>query len=73
MTPYASKSGKASGATAYEIGDDFIIVRFHSVEYKYSYNSCGQSATETMKRLALASNGLSTFISQNNPRYEWKR
>ena len=73
MTPYSSVSGKESGVTAYEIGGDFIIVRFYSVDYKYSYSSCGQSATEIMKKLALASNGLSTYISQNDPDYEWKR
>lgn len=73
MTPYSSASGKESGVTAYEIGVDFIIVRFCSVDYKYSYNSCGQLATEIMKKLALASGGLSTYISQNAPDYEWKR
>lgn len=72
MIPYSSTSGKKSGVTAYEIGDSYIIVRFHSAEYKYSYNSCGKNATETMKKLALASNGLSTFIAQNKPGYEWK-
>jgi hypothetical protein len=73
MTPYSSASGKRSGVSAYEIGDTFIIVQFYTAQYKYSYSSCGQSATETMKRLALASNGLSTFIAQNKPNYEWKR
>lgn len=73
MTPYSSTSKKKSGVSAYEIGDDFIIVQFYTSEYKYSYSSCGRTAIETMKGLALASNGLSTFISQNKPDYEWKR
>jgi len=73
MTPYSSTSGKRSGVSAYEIDDNFIIIQFYGGQYKYSYSSCGQSATETMKRLALASNGLSTFIAQNKPDYEWKR
>ncbi len=73
MTSYSSTSGKQSGVSAYEIGSDWIIVQFYSAKYKYSYSSCGQSATETMKQLALESNGLSTFIAQNKPDYEWKR
>lgn len=71
MTPYTSTSGKKSGVLAYEIGKDFILVQFQAATYKYSYKSCGQSATDTMKRLALASKGLSTFIAQNDPDYEW--
>lgn len=74
MTPYSSTSGKRSGVAAYEIGDDFIIVRFHKTgEYKYSYSSCGRPSVEQMKALALASNGLSTFIAQHKPAYEWRR
>ncbi len=72
MTPYSSKTGKKSGVTAYSIGDNYIIVEFDSYQYKYSYKSCGSEAIEEMKKLALASSGLSTFISQNNPAYEWK-
>lgn len=73
MQSYSSNSGKKSGVTAYEIGEDFIIVRFGTADYKYSYSSCGQSTTELMKGFALASEGLSTFISQADPAYEWKR
>ena len=70
--PYKSKSGKISGITGYEIGDDFIIVYFGRVKYKYSSKSCGVSTIETMKSKAINSVGLSTFISQNKPSYEWK-
>lgn len=73
MTPYSSASGKKSGVSAYELGDDYIVVRFYTADYKYSNSSCGGSCVETMKGLALASNGLSTFIAQNKPDYEWKR
>jgi len=73
MTPYSSNSGKLSGVKFYEPGDDFIIVQFPSNEYKYSYKSCGKDATEAMKELAFAQEGLSTFISQVQPKYEWKR
>ena len=73
MIPYSSISGKKSGVSAYEIGDDHIVVQFYAGQYKYSYSSCGQTATEAMKGCALASNGLSTYIAQNKPDYEWKR
>lgn len=73
MTPYSSTSDKKSGVSAYEIGNNYIIVQFYSAQYKYSYNSCGQSATEAIKRLALASSRLSTFIAQSKPDFEWKR
>jgi len=73
MIPYSSTSGKKSGVSAYENGNDYIIVQFNAWLYKYSYRSCGQSATETMKRLAVASGGLSTFIAQQKPDYEWSR
>lgn len=71
MTPYSSRSGKKSGVTAYEIGLDFIIVQFNnSKNYKYTYRSAGSSIIETMKSLALAQQGLSTFIAQNRPGFE---
>jgi hypothetical protein len=71
MTSYSSKSGKASGVTGYRIGRDFIVVQFHgSKNYKYSYQSAGKPVVEKMKRLALASEGLSTYITQNDPKFE---
>lgn len=72
MIPYSSASGKKSGVSAYGIGEDFIIVQFDTGQYKYSYSSCGRTATEKMKELAMASKGLSTFITQNQPGFEWK-
>jgi hypothetical protein len=73
MTPYFSTSGKKSGVISYEIGVDFIIVQFPQNQYKYSYTSCGISSTENMKQLALDSCGLTRFISEYDPCYEWKR
>ena len=68
MTPYKSKSKKKSGVTAYEIGDDFVLVQFNSTQtYKYTYRSAGHTAIEAMNRLAHASEGLSSFISKNYP------
>ena len=72
MVPYNSKSGKDSGVTAYEIKDEYIIVQFNSIRYRYSYKSCGAEAVETMKELARASKGLSTFIARRQPAYDEK-
>jgi hypothetical protein len=71
MRPYKSKSGKSSGVTGYISGKDHIIVQFnYSSNYKYSYKSAGRDVVETMKKLASAMQGLSTYISQHNPGYE---
>lgn len=73
MTSYTSESGKSSGVTGYEIGNDYILVKFRgNVTYRYTYASAGESAVETMKNCALESEGLATFISQNKPRYSSK-
>ena len=70
MTPYKSKSGKKSGVTGFITGDDYIVVQFNYSEvYKYTYQSAGKPTIEKMKSLALAKQGLSTFISQNQPGY----
>jgi hypothetical protein len=74
MTPYKSKSGKDSGVIAYEIGNDYIIVEFKTRDvYTYSYSSADEEAIEEMKRRALASEGLSTFIPQEDPDFESMR
>jgi hypothetical protein len=70
MNKYASTSGKQSGVTGYETGDDFISVRFQdNTVYKYTCNSAGSEHIESMKQLAKAQNGLSTYISQHDPIY----
>lgn len=66
MIPYRSKSGKISGVIAYEIGDDYIKVKFPNQKiYKYPVSLNGQSTIDKMKSLAIASIGLSTFIAQH--------
>jgi len=65
MTPYSSTSGKKSGVISYEIGDDFIVIQFDKQQYTYPVSLNGKRIIDKMKSLALASNGLSTFISQN--------
>lgn len=63
-----------SGVAAYEIGDDSILVQFKSgASYAYTYASAGRSNIEHMKRLAVAGEGLSTFISRHvSQRYATK-
>ena len=71
MTPYKSKSRKTSGVIAYELGEDYIRIKFRRGDvYTYSYRSADANTIEVMKGLALASKGLSTYISQHQPAYE---
>jgi hypothetical protein len=73
MQPYKSKSGKDSGVAGYQAGKDYIIVEFKTGElYKYTYFSAGSKVIKTMKELALANRGLSSFISREQPSYESK-
>jgi hypothetical protein len=55
-----------SGVVAFEIGPDFIKVRFRDGPI-YVYNSArpGAEHVERMKELARAGRGLSTYISQH--------
>jgi hypothetical protein len=65
MKRYGNLSGN-SGVTAYEIGGDFIEVRFvDGAVYVYTYASAGRRHVEAMKRLARAGAGLSTYISRH--------
>jgi hypothetical protein len=63
MERYGNLSGN-SGVTGYEIGPDFIEVRFAGgTTYVYTYRSAGQANVEHMKLLAARGKGLATFIS----------
>jgi hypothetical protein len=65
VQPYKNLNGR-SGVTAYEIGDDWIKVRFRAGgTYNYTYESTGKERVERMKVLAAAGKGLSTFISKH--------
>jgi len=52
---------------AYESGPDFIRLLFRdsSEVYTYSVRSAGRANIETMKRLAGAGEGLTSFVSRN--------
>lgn len=65
MIPYANISGN-SGVSEYELGNDFIKVRFGNRDpYVYNHNSAGSIHVNEMKRLAAIGEGLATYISQN--------
>ena len=68
MEKYKNVSGQ-SWVSEYEIGDDFITVKFlvpspsGATTYKYSYASAGKDIIEKMKELAIAGEGLKTYIT----------
>lgn len=65
MQRYSNLNGE-SGVAAFEIGADYIIVQFANGDaYRYDIASTGRANVETMKKLARAGRGLSTFISQH--------
>ncbi len=64
MTPYKNVSGD-SGVSAYEIGSDFIRVRFSTGQtYLWTNASAGRVHIERMKQLAFAGKGLNTYINK---------
>lgn len=56
-----------SGVMGFEIGDTSITVYFKSASrpYIYSYRGAGMQHVETMKRLALAGDGLNEYINDH--------
>lgn len=73
MERYKNLGGK-SGIVAYEIGDDYINIRFESgLNYRYSYFKPGNFHVERMKTLALNGHGLNTYINHHvKDKYESK-
>lgn len=59
-------SGGDSGVSAYEIGNDYITVKFSATirTYTYSYRKAGITHVENMKKLAQSGNGLNTYINR---------
>lgn len=64
MERYGNRGGN-SGVNAYEIGLDFIRVRFNRKPrvYQYSYRRAGSSHVDRMKSLALNGSGLNAYIN----------
>lgn len=74
MQSYMNLAGN-SGIVAYACGEGFIKVQFDDgTIYRYTDASAGRHNIEQMKMLALAGQGLSTFISQHvQTAYESKK
>lgn len=66
MQPYADIDGD-SNVRAFEIGPEWIDVYFHGTarSYRYSYSTCGRDHCEQLKALAVAGNGLNSYIMRN--------
>ncbi|MDY6391980.1 MAG: hypothetical protein SPL80_03985 [Bacilli bacterium] len=56
-----------SGVSEYELGSDYIAVRFKGTlkTYYYTYESAGQEHVEQMKRLAASGDGLNSYIGHH--------
>lgn len=55
-----------SGVSAFEVGSDFIIVRFTKGDtYLYNYLTTGSYHVNNMIRLARMGNGLNGYINLN--------
>jgi len=64
METYKNLGGD-SGVSSFEIGLDFIRVRFKDgAQYLYNYASAGSSKIEQMKSLASAGHGLNAYINR---------
>jgi hypothetical protein len=60
-------TGGDSGVDCYEIGADYIDIKFNgtSRSYRYSSGVAGSSNVEIIKRLARSGPGLNSFINLN--------
>lgn len=60
-------SGGNSGVSAFEIGSDYIIVKFSGSAKTYTYSNggrAGQNHVDNMKRLAIRGSGLNSYINR---------
>lgn len=63
MERYRNASGN-SGVYGYEIGNDYIRVKFSTGNtYTYSYRKAGSMHVEKMKSLARSGSGLNSYIN----------
>jgi hypothetical protein len=65
MERYKNRGGD-SGISAYEIGADYIMVKFSGTfkTYTYSYSKAGNVHIENMKKLAIHGSGLNGYINR---------
>lgn len=59
-------AGGDSGVSAYEIGTDYIKVKFSGTSrtYTYNYRKAGSTHVEQMKQLARNGSGLNSYINR---------
>lgn len=64
MERYRNSSGN-SGVYCYEMGNDYIRVKFSGTSkiYTYSYRKAGSNHVENMKSLARSGSGLNSYIN----------
>jgi hypothetical protein len=63
VKPYRNLSGD-SGVVGYEIGRNFIRIRFKSKEdYRYELGRVGRKHLDAMRKLAESGKGLATYIN----------
>ncbi len=65
MQKYKNLGGD-SGVEGYEIGPDYIVVKFKKTvrTYTYSYDSAGEEPVELMKEKARNGEGLNEYINR---------
>jgi hypothetical protein len=65
MERYRNKGGD-SGVYAFEIGENYITVKFNGTakSYTYSYRKAGAKHVENMKSFATSGSGLNSYINQ---------
>jgi len=65
METYRNRNGD-SGVSVYEIGADYIKVKFSGTfrTYTYSYRKAGNTHVDNMKRLAQSGSGLNSYINR---------
>lgn len=61
---------QSSGVTHYTVMPDGIAVHFGDRVYRYTHDSAGREAVDTMKRLAASGAGLASYIRANRPPHE---
>jgi hypothetical protein len=66
MERYMNRGGD-SGVSEYEIGTDFIKIKFKTSSpiYVYSNMRTGQQHVEAMKQLAVSGHGLQAYINRH--------
>lgn len=58
--------GGSSGVNSYEIGSDYIKIKFNGTAgmYTYSYRRAGRNHVESMKQLAMNGRGLNAYVNR---------